>query len=140
MGLLSKLFGGGTGKPSRSAVFPSAEFASARDAIAAMIARQREHWPGGWVSVLLVEHAGDEDGPAMIQIAGGDGDPDTVNLCQRRAPESLSRALGLVEKQPGLYVVPSSTIEQMASLAEALLAEVFHIGEIKNLEIEIDPG
>lgn len=140
MGLLSKLFGGGTGKPSRSSVFPSAEFGSARAAIAAMIARQREHWPGGWVSVSLGDHAGDDDGPAMIQIAGGDGDPDTINLCLRRVPEGVAKALGLVEKQPGLYVVPSSNHEQMASLAEALLAELFQIGEIKSLAIEIDAG
>lgn len=140
MGLLSKLFGGGTGKPSRSAVLPSPEFASARDAIAAMIARQREHWPGGWVSVTLGDRGGDDDGPAMIQVAGGDGEPDTINLLLRRAPESVTKALGLVEKQPGLYVVPSSNHEQMASLAEALLAELFHVGEIKSLAIDIDAG
>lgn len=140
MGLLSKLFGGGAGKPSRSAVFPSTEFASARDAIAAMIARQREHWPGGWVSVTLGDHLGDDDGSAMIQVAGGDGEPDTINLCQRRTPESLSTALGLVVKQPGLYIVPSANIEQLASLVEALLAELFHVGEIMSIAIEIDPG
>ena len=140
MGLLSKLFGGGTGKPSRSAVFPSTEFASARDAISAMIARQREHWPGGWVSVSLGDHAGDDDGPAMIQVAGGEGEPDTINLLLRRAPEAVATALGLVEKQHGLYLVPDSNVDQMASLVEALLAEMFHVGEIRSLAIEIDPG
>lgn len=140
MGLLSKLFGGGTGKPSRSAVFPSAEFATATGAIAAMIVRQREHWPGGWVSVTLGDHKGDGDGPAMVQVAGGDGEPDAINLLLRRAPESIATALGLVEKQPGLYLVPGSDVEQMASLVEALLAELFHVGEVTRLQIEIDAG
>jgi len=140
MGLLSKLFGGGTGKPSRSAVFPSAEFVSASGAIAAMIARQREHWPGGWVSVTLVDHKSDDHGPAMIQVAGGECEPDTINLLLRRAPEAVATALGLVEKQPGLYVAPYSNVAQMASLVEALLAELFQIGEITSLKIEIDAG
>lgn len=105
-----------------------------------MIARQREHWPGGWVSVTLADHKGDDDGPAMIQIAGGDVDPDTINLLLRRAPESLAASLGLVERQPGLYVVPGSNNEQMARLAGALLAELFQVGEIKSLTIEIDAG
>lgn len=105
-----------------------------------MIARQREHWPGGWVSVSLSDHPGDDDGPAMFQIGGGGGEPDTLNLCLRRAPESVAKPLGLIENQPGLYVVPNTNIEQLASLAEALMAELFHVGEIKSLKIEIDPG
>lgn len=140
MGLLSKLFGGGPGKPSRSAVFPSAEFATASGAIAAMIARQREHWAGGWVSVTLGDHKGDDDGQAMIQVAGGEGEPDTINLLLRRAPESVAAALGLVEKQPGLYLVPDSNVAQLASVVEALLAELFQVGEVTSLKIEIDAG
>ncbi|MCC6229084.1 MAG: hypothetical protein IT432_07655 [Phycisphaerales bacterium] len=140
MGLLSKIFGGGTGKPSRTAAFPSAEFTTPSGAITAMISRQREHWAGGWVSVTLGEYKGDDDGPAMIQIAGGEGDPDTINLLLRRAPESVATALGLVEKQPGLYLVPDSNVAQLASLVEALLAELFHVGEVSSLKIEIDAG
>jgi hypothetical protein len=105
-----------------------------------MISRQREHWPGGWANDTLGDHRGDDDGPAMIQVAGGDGEPDTINRCQHRAPKSDSKALGLVDKQPGLDVVPSSNSEQMASLAEALLTELFQVGEIKSLTIEIDAG
>lgn len=105
-----------------------------------MIARQRAHWPGGWVSVALGGHPGDDDGPAMIQVAGGEGEPDTINLLLRRAPGSLVTALGLVEKQPGLYLVPDSNVAQMASLVEALLAELFQVGEVTSLKIEIDAG
>lgn len=105
-----------------------------------MIARQRQHWPGGWVNVTLGDHGGEDDGRATVQIAGGEGEPDTINLLLRRAPESVAISLGLVEEQPGLYLVPDSNVAQLASLVEALLAELFHIGEVTSLQIEIDAG
>ncbi|MBL8762197.1 MAG: hypothetical protein JNL50_12935 [Phycisphaerae bacterium] len=138
MGLFSKLFGNaGAGKPSRTGVFPSPEFSSAGAAIAAMISRQREHWPGGWVSVTLVDHKGDDD-PPMIQV-GGEQEPE-INTLLRRAPELFVASLGLVERKEGLYLVPDADVAQVAQVVEALLAELFHAAPGDRLQIDIDPG